>query len=207
MISNELQCRFGYNTPITSEEIVSIFGKYTRAYVFRMIKRALDSGELMLFSRGVYYIPRNTVFGQTKITTEQVAEKKYIKENGEFFGVYAGLKNLNQFGVTEQIPNTIEIVTNKEATRKRKITINGKEFILRKSRCIITSDNYHEYNLLQLFSDMDEKDKIDDFVREKINKYINNNRVDKEKLLCMAVYFPKKCLNNLIRSGVLNESL
>ena len=33
------------------------------------------------------------------------------------------------------------------------------------------------------------------------------NRVDKEKLLCMAVYFPKKCLNNLIRSGVLNESL
>lgn len=207
MISNELQCRFGYNTPITSEEIVSIFGKYTRAYVFRMIKRALDSGELMLFSRGVYYIPRNTVFGQTKITPEQVAEKKYIKENGEFFGVYAGLKNLNQFGVTEQIPNTIEIVTNKEATRKRKITINGKEFILRKSRCIITLDNYHEYNLLQLFSDMDEKDKIDDFVREKINKYINNNRVDKEKLLCMAVYFPKKCLNNLIRSGVLNESL
>ena len=54
---------------------------------------------------------------------------------------------------------------------------------------------------------MDEKDKIDDFVREKINKYINNNRVDKEKLLCMAVYFPKKCLNNLISSGVLNESL
>ena len=92
MISNELQCRFGYNTPITSEEIVSIFGKYTRAYVFRMIKRALDSGELMLFSRGVYYIPRNTVFGQTKITPEQVAEKKYIKENGEFFWCICWLK-------------------------------------------------------------------------------------------------------------------
>ena len=207
MFSETLQREFGTNTPIFSAEIIALFQSFSRAYVFRMIDQAVREGTLRSFSRGVYYLPRKTFFGTSAICPEMVAEKKYVKDKDSVYGVYAGLGLLNQFGLTTQVPGTIEIVTNHEATRKRKITIEGRDFILRKSRCEITSKNAPAYTLLQLFSDMDNAEAIDDFSRERISEYIVQNHISEKDLIAMAMHFPAITLKKMMKSGLIYEAV
>ena len=204
MFVDKLESRFGLNTPIFADEIVEYFGEYTRAYVFRLIKKAGQAGELVSYSRGVYYIPRKTFFGKSTICSEMVAEKKYLRDGNEVYGVYAGINLLNQFGITTQVPNILEIVTNNETTRKRNVVIAGKEFIIRKARCEINAFNYLEYTLMQLFNDMNTKDRLDDFAKSQINSYIRKNNITMEKLLAMSAFFPSLIVKKMIGSGVLN---
>lgn len=205
MFIQRLEDKFGTDTPIFAEEIIALFGEYTRAYVFRLINQAVRDGTLSCFSRGVYYIPRPSFFGKSTICSEMVAEKRYLNSDGEVYGVYAGLNLLNRFGLTTQVPNTPEIVTNNEATRKRKITIEGRAFILRKARCKITKENYPAYTLLQLFCDMDDSDVIDAFSKKQINDFVARNKVKAEDLLSMAMFFPAVTLKKMVRSGMIKE--
>ena len=203
MFSELLHRTFDLNTPIFSEEIVALFSTLSRAYVFRLIGKAVSDGTLSCFSRGVYFLPQKTFFGVSSICPEMVAEKKYIKSNGSVYGIYSGLNLLNRFGFTTQVPNSIEIVTNNEATRKRKITIEGRTFILRKSHCEITKENYPIYTLLQLFTDLDASDSIDPFSRKLITDYMAENRICRKDLLSMAMYFPAFTLKKMMKSGVI----
>lgn len=207
MFSETLQQEFGVNTPIFSEEIITLFSTFSRAYVFRMISQAVSEGSLNCFTRGVYYLPKKTFFGVSSICAEMVAEKKYLRSNSSVYGVYAGLSLLNQFGLTTQVPNTIEIVTNNEATRKRKISIEGRTFIIRKSRCEITKENYPVYVLLQLFTEMDKADNIDNFSQRLISDYITQNKIRRNELISMAMYFPALTLKKILKSGVMDETV
>lgn len=198
---------FGYDTPIFAEEILELFNEFTRAYVFRLVKKAENAGELVCYSRGVYYVPRKTFFGVSTICSEQVAEKKYLRDGDSIYGIYSGLSLLNQFGITTQVPNILEIVTNNETTRKRKVVIDGKEFILRKARCEITSENYPEYSLLQLFNDIDQQDSLDEFAKGQIGEYIRKNQLTNERINAMSLFFPAMASKNMLRSGVLNGTL
>lgn len=204
MFVEQLKKEFGTNTPIFIDEILKMYRNYSRAYVFRLIKQAEKSGELSLYSRGVYYVPRQTLFGKSNIIPEMVVEKKYLRDGNSIYGVYAGTTLLNYFGLTTQVPNIIELITNKESTRKRSIYINDKEFIIRKSRCNITSDNYPEYTLLQLFSEMGQDEKITKSFIKEINQFIVSNNVTKEKLFKMASNFPSTASKNMIRSLTFN---
>ncbi len=207
MFIEDIKKTYGENTPIFADEIVTLFSNYTRAYVFRLIKKAEDAGELVAFSRGVYFIPKKTFFGQSTICSEMVAEKKYMKNNQSVYGIYAGLNLLNRFGVTTQVPNTMEIVTNNETTRKRNVTINGRGFILRRARCEINKENYPTYTVLQLFSDMSNEDELDDFSKTQINDYMSNNKIKAEDLFDMSRSFPAATLKKMVRSGVLNAAV
>ena len=207
MFIDKIEKTYGANTPIFADEIVALFDGYTRAYVFRLINKAEADGELVSYSRGVYYIPKNTFFGKSTICSEMVAEKKYIKNKESVYGIYSGLNLLNRFGITAQVPNTLEIVTNNETTRKRKIEIGGRAFILRKARCKITKDNYPVYTLLQLFNDMSDKDELDEFAKKQIGDYIVRNDVTTEKLFDMSKVFPSATLKKMIWSGALNGTL
>ncbi len=207
MFIEDIKKTYGENTPIFADEIVTLFSNYTRAYVFRLIKKAEDAGELVAFSRGVYFIPKKTFFGQSTICSEMVAEKKYMKNNQSVYGIYAGLNLLNRFGVTTQVPNTMEIVTNNETTRKRNVTINGREFILRRARCEINKENYQTYTVLQLFSDMSDEDELDVFSKKQIKNYLSNNKIKADDLFDLSRSFPAATLKKLVRSGVLNVAV
>lgn len=206
MFSEALEREFGINTPIFAEEIIASFSNLSRAYVFRLIRKAVNDGTLSCFTRGVYYLPKKTFFGSSSICAEMVAEKKYIKKKDSVYGIYAGLNLLNQFGITTQVPNTLEIVTNNEATRKRKITIEGRQFIVRKARCEITSQNYPVYMLFQLFNDMDHSDNLDLFSKKRISEFIMENNIRAEQLSLMASAFPATAIKKMIGSGVINET-
>jgi predicted transcriptional regulator of viral defense system len=203
MFIERLQEIYDVNQPIFINEILDTFDEYSRSYVFKLIKKAEEKKEIMNFCQGVYYIPTKTLFGTSTITIDDVLNKKYVSDNNETFGIYSGLRLQNMFNLTTQMPNTIEIVTNKESMRKREIVIGGRKIILRKSKCDITNENVNEYTLLQLMTEAG--DNIAEEVRKRLKKYIQENKVDYNKTLLLSTYFPSKTIKNLILSEVFDE--
>ena len=130
MFAEKFKERFEENEPIFTEDILNTFSEYSRAYVFRLIKNMAQSKDLVKFSDGVYYLPRKTFFGISTITADMVVEKKYIYTDDNVCGVYSGLKLLNMFSITTQVPNVIEVVTNNETTRCREIVLDKRKFVL-----------------------------------------------------------------------------
>ncbi len=205
MFVEKLKEKFNINEPIFTSEILELFTKYSRAYVFRLIKKAIKNEDLIQFSTGVYYIPKKTIIGISTITAQDVVKKKYICNRGNVYGVYSGLNLKNAFSITTQMPNVLEIVSNKETTRRRCIDIEGQKFILRKSRCKIDKSNVKVYTILQLFSDMGMNVELNNRARESIVKYMKSNDITIPKLFEFTKVFPAQTTKNLINSGVLNE--
>lgn len=205
MFVERLKENFNTNEPIFSKEIVKMFNNYSRAYIFRLIDRAEKNGEIVSFDTGVYYIPTKCIIGISTITVEDVVNKKYIGYKDNIYGIYSGLSLQNMFSLTTQMSNTIEIVTNNESTRCRKIMMDGRTIILRKSRCKIDCINVHAYTILQLLSEIKNATNIDDKVKESIVKYMKENKVNIADLFSLAKIFPAKTIKNLIYSGVAND--
>jgi predicted transcriptional regulator of viral defense system len=205
MFIEQLKAQFNNNEPIFTSEILVLFSGYTRAYIFRLINKAKTDGQLLQYDNGVYFIPDRSILGLSTITADDVARKKYVSDNGKIYGVYSGLKLQNDFSLTTQMPNTIEIVTNNETMRCRSIDIDGRKFILRKSRCQINKDNVAAYTILQLFTEIDNSQEFDDISVNRIKSYAKNNNVSAKKIIEMANIFPAKTTKNLLCSGVLNE--
>ncbi len=202
MLGEVIKKKFDFDTPIFTDEIISLFPQYTRAYVFRMIKDAESRGEIAKIDTGVYYIPQMTPFGPTVITASAVARKKYITDESSVYGIYSGLALQNAFSLTTQVTNTQEIVTNRETTRCRKITIDGMPFVLRKSRTEITEKNADAYRVLQVFSENNGVT-MNEAGTQAISDFIRKKDIKREQLLDLARSFPAKTLQNLIYSEVL----
>ena len=203
MVIEQIKEVFGDNKPIFAKDIINMFPNYSRAYVFRLIKKSMASQEIIKFSNGVYYIPSKTFFGISTITADSVIERKYIKWKDEIYGVYSGLTLLNMFSITTQVPNVVEVVTNNETTRCRKIILDGRQFILRKSRVTINKDNASAYMILQLFTDLGANEKINSFAKQRIIEYIKKKGVSKNQLISLVMSFPARTMKNLMRSGIL----
>lgn len=207
MFISKLKENFKTGYPIFIEDILLLFSEYTRAYVFRLLKQAENSGDIIRFSRGVYCLPKKTFFGFSTITSSMIAQNKYVTNGDDVYGVYSGLTLLNQFAVTSQVPNVLEIVTNNEATRKRTINIDGLKFIIRKSKFEITKENYSYYIILQLFLELGINFQLNDYVKQRIIEYIKENNMNQNELIKYAMRFPAQTLKNLIGSEILNGTI
>ena len=198
MFLNEIKQKFNINEPIFTEELMELFSQYSRPYVFRIINEMEKTNELVRYTKGVYFIPKKTFFGISTITADSVVEKRYLKELNNVYGIYSGLKLLNLFSITTQVPNVVEIVTNNETMRCREIEVNGRKFILRKSRFEIDKNNADMYMLLQVFNDLDAKTKLDDFAQRRLTSFIKEKGINLSKLLNLAMKFPAKTMKNLL---------
>ena len=205
MFAQRLREQFNINEPIFTEEIMRLFPEYSRMQVFRFINKADETKEIVQFTTGVYFIPKITEFGLSTITADDVAQKKYIEWKENIYGVVSGIGLLNDFSVTTQVPAVIEIVTNNETTRKREITIRNRRFILKKSRVEINKDNAAAYTVLQLFDEFGKETKLDEYSSRLVTEYVRRQGVTKAQLLNLAVNFPGRTIQKLIRSDVFNE--
>ena len=88
MFTERVKSSFATNEPIYTEEIIGLFPDYSRPQIFRFIREAEEKKEIVNFAKGIYYIPRNTFIGLSTITADTVIARRYLKWNGEVFGVY-----------------------------------------------------------------------------------------------------------------------
>ncbi len=207
MFVERIQNTFDLNEPIFTDELLRLFADYSRPQVFRLIDAAKERGEIIQYSKGVYYIPQKTRFGNSTITADDVIRKRYLNSNGDIYGVYSGVKLLNAFAVTTQMAGVVEVITNNESAKYREIQINNRRYILRRSRCVIDKDNAATYTVMQLFSEMEKEDKLDESAVQKLRRFITEKDISQSQLFSMAQVFPARATKMMIGSGIIGGTI
>jgi len=79
--------------------------------VIKALNRMVVSGKIAKLSKGKYYKPENTPFGNLQPKQAQVV-KDLLEEDGKITGYLTGYSIYNQLGLTTQVSNTIQIGKN-----------------------------------------------------------------------------------------------
>ncbi len=190
---------YGYGNPFYFEEI--LFNNYSISWKKKEINNLVKNKKIIRYERGLYYIPEKTIFGVSSLNTQKIIMKKYISN---YSGYFSGLYFANKIGLSSQMPNVIEIYTNNEKSRIRKISINNQSVILRRARTAITKDNYNVLAFLELMNSFP----IDYFNyerKEKIKSFIKEHGINRSQISTYAKYFPDLVMRNLIESEIIYD--
>jgi hypothetical protein len=105
--------------------------------VIKALNRMAASGKLAKLSKGKYYKPEQTIFGNLQPPQSQVV-KDLLEEDGKMIGYLTGFSIYNQLGLTTQVSNTIQIGRNeiRPGFKRERYTIS---FIKQKN--ILTKEN------------------------------------------------------------------
>ena len=174
-IVQHLKDIYGYATPIFLKNI-RIGGK-SKTAIRKELSRAVDRGEIVRSSNGVYCFKKQDQIQQ--LSFEDVVLTKYIKNDYgipgldlDIYGYYTGQTFLHMIGLSQQVPAVLEITTNKTSC-KREIEINGRRAIIRKGRTEINRLNYRFlqfFDMLSSFLSEEEIKENKDFLFEYIQK-------------------------------------
>lgn len=202
---NRLQSRYDFNTPIFSDEIFEVMNEYSRPRIYQLIAEAVKNKLLLRFDSGVYYLPTKTVLGFSKLNPQKVVEKRYIAFGNDVYGIYSGVQLLNAMGLSDQVPATVEVLTNNESMRYREVTVGYLKVILRKARIPISAGNVNIFTLWELFNMLNPKIMRKGIDYGKVIAFINERNISAKEILNYTNFFPARAAKNLINSGVLNE--
>lgn len=195
----QLKTQYGTDYPIFPSDL----GNTSTARVF--LSRNAAAGKIARFASGIYYFPRQTRFGNSKLPIAQVYERKYIEDDGEIFGYYSGMSFQQKIGYTTQVPNTPEITTNKEASLKRTISLDGKrKVLLKRPRVQITVDNCRLLPLLDLITAEDADMLMNNTL---LSNYIQKEKLRRSDLQNVIADYPAKTSQKMIETGLIYEFL
>lgn len=79
--------------------------------IIKALNRMVASGKIAKLSKGKYYKPENTPFGNLQPNQAQIV-KDLLEENGKITGYLTGYSIYNQLGLTTQVSNTMQIGKN-----------------------------------------------------------------------------------------------
>ena len=137
----------------TTDYIAYIIDRFPKGFVFtysdfnrevsqkqaliKALNRMVLSGKIAKLSKGKYYKPETTPFGDLLPNQNQVV-KDLLEEKGKINGYLTGYSIYNQLGLTTQVSNTIQIGKNeiRPSFKRDRYTI---DFIKQKNN--ITKDN------------------------------------------------------------------
>lgn len=124
----------------------------------QQFKKLSDSGKIKRYDDGVYFIPAASRLKKgSTLSPSIVAQYKYIRRNDdEIEGYYSGYTFANQLGISTQVPQTLEIVSNNTSKNCREVYIQKQRIILRKASTTITKENYLSLQLLDLLKNIDD---------------------------------------------------
>ena len=156
--------------------------------VIKTLNRMVESGKIVKLSKGRYYKPENTPFGNLQPKQAQVV-KDLLEDDGKITGYLTGYSIYNQLGLTTQVSNAIQIGKNeiRPNFKRERYTIS---FVKQKN--IITKENIP---LLQILDAIRYIKKIPDATIELTCKrlvVILNSLSDKDKstLVRLALKYP-----------------
>ena len=205
MLKTYLMENYGYNEPIFLNDLV-IEGLSDNA-VRQSVKRLVASGFLERYDNGIYYIPkRGGLLGKSYLDPSMVIMRKYVQNKSEIYGYVTGISFANQLGLTTQMPAVIEIVTNREASNGRMITV-GSQRVRIKKPAITVSDSNAE--LLQLLDTIGQAEKYTELTKEEtvetLISYMRKKRFTKEQLSEVSSVLTGATAKKLIEWGMIYE--
>lgn len=121
----------------TTDYIEDKINRFPKGYVFtyedfdievekkeaaiKALNRMVKSGKIAKLSKGRYYKPEKTPFGELQPDQEQIV-KDLLEDDGKIIGYLTGYSIYNKLGLTSQVSNTIQIGKNQvrpKFTRER----------------------------------------------------------------------------------------
>lgn len=152
---------FDIGTPIfvsqLGEEIAKAYNiehKKARASAAVAVKRLMDTAampNLRCFGKGVYFLAKQTTFGETGINKEQLIELKYLSGGN---GYEAGASMMHKLGLTSLMPAERIIVSNRVQNRAK--TDKALGIVVRPSKVTIDKENRAYLQFLDMLSIYDE---------------------------------------------------
>jgi hypothetical protein len=195
-----------YGKPILLTEVVRDFidvtGDYkkTRNTVSAYLNRLVRKDKLKKLDDGVFYKTKKNKFGEIPIDYVDLIKNIYFydTENKERIGYRIGANVLANIGITNNLVNVIEIVTNNFHKRKVLDAIN-QNIHLKKPTLEVNNDNYIYLQLLDTIKEIDKFHLTNERVGEKLAEYMGKNGIEVNKLFKLAKeHYNKKTINHLI---------
>ena len=94
----------------------------TKSAVNQQLKKLCDEGKLQKYENGIYYLPKKSrLKTNVGVNADTVARYKYVFRGGKVDGFYSGNTFANQLGISTQVPNKVEIVSNNMAAKVREV--------------------------------------------------------------------------------------
>lgn len=205
MLKAYLMENFGYNEPIFLNDL-SVEGLSENA-VRQSVKRLVANGFLERYDSGIYYIPKQGgLLGKSYLDPSLVIMRKYVQNKSETYGYITGISFANQLGLTTQMPAIIEVVTNRESTNGRLITIGNQKVRVKKPTVTISDSNVE---LLQLLDSIGQAEKYTELSLEEtietMISYVKQKRFTKEQLSEVSSSITGATAKKLIEWGMIYE--
>ena len=205
MLKTYLMENYGYNEPIFLNDLV-IEGLSDNA-VRQSVKRLVASGFLERYDNGIYYIPkRDGLLGKSYLDPSMVIMRRYVQNKSEIYGYLTGISFANQLGLTTQMPAVIEIVTNREASNGRMITVGSQRVRIKKPAITVRDSNAE---LLQLLDTIGQAEKYTELTKEEtietLISYMRKKRFTKEQLSEVSAVITGATAKKLIEWGMIYE--
>jgi hypothetical protein len=118
----------------------------------KALERLIKKGIIKRVSSGIFYKPKQTVFGTLKPNEEELL-KTYLFEDGKRIAYITGLSLYNRLGLTTQVPKTIKIASRDKRIYASVSTVKGKPV---KSYIDVTDKNYYLLELLDAVKDFNQ---------------------------------------------------
>ena len=204
MLKSYLLENYGYNEPIFLNDLK--IEELSENAVRQSVKRLVANGFLERYDNGIYYIPKQGgLLGKSYLDPFLVIMRKYVRSKTETFGYVTGISFVNQLGLTTQMPAIIEIVTNREATNGRTVTVGNQK--VRIKTAVEVSDNNAE--LLQLLDGIGQSEKYTELTMEDtidtMRSYVKKKRFTKEQLSEVTSVITGATAKKLIEWGMIYE--
>ena len=176
MLLEFLKSKFGPGKPIFTEDAEPL--GLSAGNLRQQFKKLVDAGELSRFEPGVYFLP-DPNHEYYPISSNMVAEYKYITDGDEIYGYYSGYTFANQLGLCLQVPYKEEIVTNNTTAIAREVKVGKIPFYIRRAKVAVTKENRNVLQLLDLLKDVE---KYTDYCCEEeapdiIRRHILRNKI------------------------------
>ena len=153
MLLEFLKSKFGPGKPIFTEDAEPL--GLSAGNLRQQFKKLVDAGELSRFEPGVYFLP-DPNHEYYPISSNMVAEYKYITDGEDIYGYYSGYTYANQLGLCLQVPYKEEIVTNNTTAIAREVKVGKIPFYIRRAKVAVTKENRNVLQLLDLLKDVEE---------------------------------------------------
>lgn len=185
MLKSYLLENYGYNEPIFLNDLK--IEELSENAVRQSVKRLVANGFLERFDKGIYYIPKQDgLLGKSYLDPVLVIMRKYVRNESETYGYVNGMTFANQIGLTTQMPAIIEIVTNREATNGRTVTVGNQKVRIKKAAVTVSDNNA---DMLQLLDCVGQAEKYTELSME-------------ETIEIMSAYVKRKCFTREQLAGV-----
>lgn len=195
-----------YGNPILLNDIVRYFNTDNKDFIkmrktiSQYLNRLVSYNELQKFVDGVFYKTKQNVFGETPIDVMELIRDLYLfnNETKKIIGYRVGATVLVDIGITDNLENKYEVLTNNYNKKK----VLGKirlDVQIKKPPVEVNNDNYRYLQLLDTVKNLEKYHLINNQAGKKLTEYMNENEIKIDKLFKFAKeYYTKKTMNNLL---------